>query len=395
MRVRRQTAPAPGILSVEKNGVWRCALLCLLMALPGLAQTPDQALLSHAVELHQKGDYGGAIAAYEKFLKAHPEAAAVRSNLGAALVHEGRLSDGIREYTISLAADGKNPQVRLNLALAYYKAGEISKTAQELERVRPAFPAGSAESNRVLLLLADCALRQGNDKHVIEILDPVVAAEPGNFAALFLLGTALLNDKQEDRGAEMIDRIVRQGDRAESHMLIALTQMRLNIKKAAMAEIDRALELNPGLAEAHEVKGRILFQNSDLAGAEKAFREAIALDPNSFDSLLFLGTLMRQQSRLEDARTDLERALRIRPNDVRARYQYAVLESAEEKDDSAVKILEALVKDLPGFTEAHRSLSTAYFRVGRPADGKREREIAERLDAATQASDQEKGRNLK
>ncbi|MDR3718023.1 MAG: tetratricopeptide repeat protein [Bryobacteraceae bacterium] len=375
--------------------MWRCALLCLLTALPGLAQTPDQVLLSHAVELHQKGDFGGAIAAYEKFLKAHPEAAAVRSNLGAALVHEGRLSDAIREYTTSLATDGSNAQVRLNLALAYYKAGEISKAAQELERVRAAFPAGSAELNRVLLLLADCAMRQGNDKRVIEILDPVVAADPGNLGALFLLGTALLNDKQEDRGAEMIDRIVRQGDRAESHMLVALTQMRLNVKKAAMDEVDRALALNPNLAEAHEVKGRILFTNSDLAGAERSFRKAIALDPNSFASLLFLGTLMRQQSRLDDARQFLERALRIRPNEVRARYQYAVLESDEDKDDSAVRILEALVRDLPGFTEAHRSLSTVYFRVGRPADGKREREIAEKLDAATQAKDQAQGRNLK
>jgi tetratricopeptide (TPR) repeat protein len=370
-------------------------LLCLLTALSGAAQTPEQALLSHAVELHQKGDYGGAITAYEKFLKAYPDAAAVRSNLGAALVHEGRLADAIREYTISLATDGSNAQVRLNLALAYYKAGEISKASQELERVRAALPAGSPEKGRVVLLLADCALRQGNGKRVIELLDPVMAAEPGNLAAAFLLGTALLDEKQEQRGAEMIDRIVRQGDRAEAHMLIAFTQMRLNDKKVAMAEVDRALELSPGLAEAHAVKGRILFTNSDLAGAEKAFREAIALDPNSFDSLLFLGTLMRQQSRMEDARQFLERALRIRPNEVRARYQYAVLESAEDKDDSAVQILEALVKDLPGFTEAHRSLSTAYFRVGRPADGKREREVAEKLDAATQAKDQAKGRNLK
>lgn len=382
-------------MSWEKNGVWRCALLCLLTALSGAAQTPEQALLSHAVELHQKGDYGGAITAYEKFLKAYPDAAAVRSNLGAALVHEGRLADAIREYTISLATDGSNAQVRLNLALAYYKAGEISKASQELERVRAALPAGSPEKGRVVLLLADCALRQGNGKRVIELLDPVMAAEPGNLAAAFLLGTALLDEKQEQRGAEMIDRIVRQGDRAEAHMLIAFTQMRLNDKKVAMAEVDRALELSPGLAEAHAVKGRILFTNSDLAGAEKAFREAIALDPNSFDSLLFLGTLMRQQSRMEDARQFLERALRIRPNEVRARYQYAVLESAEDKDDSAVQILEALVKDLPGFTEAHRSLSTAYFRVGRPADGKREREVAEKLDAATQAKDQAKGRNLK
>jgi tetratricopeptide (TPR) repeat protein len=378
-----------------KKRVWRFAILLFAAALQSPAQPADEALLSHAVESHQKGDYGGAIAGYEKFLKAHPEAAAVRSNLGAALAHEGRLSEAIHEYTLALAADGGNAQVRLNLALAYYKTGEISKAIAELERVRAALPPGSPEMNQVTLLLADCAMRQGKDQRVIELLDPLAKSEPDNLAVAFLLGTALLNVNQEERGAELIDRIVRRGDRAEGHMLVAFTQMRLNDKKTAMAEVERALALNPNLAEAHQVRGRILFTNADLGGAEQAFRKAIELDPNSFDSLLFLGTLMRQQGRLDESRRLLERAMRIRGGDVRVRYQYALLESDEEKDESAVKILEALVKDLPGFTEAHRSLSTAYFRVGRPADGKREREIAEKLDAATQAKDQEKGKTLK
>jgi len=57
--------------------------------------------------------------------------------------------------------------------------------------------------------------------------------------------------------------------------------------------------------------------------------------------------------------------------------------------------LEALVKDAPEYTEAHRSLSTTYFRLGRVADGKREKKIAEAMDAAIQAKEQERGRSLK
>ena len=37
------------------------------------------------------------------------------------------------------------------------------------------------------------------------------------------------------------------------------------------------------------------------------------------------------------------------------------------------------------FTEAHVSLSIAYYRLKRPADGKRERDIVQRLTAEAQA----------
>ena len=46
-------------------------------------------------------------------------------------------------------------------------------------------------------------------------------------------------------------------------------------------------------------------------------------------------------------------------------------------------------------TEAHRSLSTIYFRIGRVAAGREQRKVAEAMDAAIQAQDQERGRNLK
>src|SRR6266496_1745926 len=72
-----------------------------------LASAQDQAgqaTLSRAVELHQSGKYAEAIVAYQTYLKSHPEAAAVRSNLGAALAHEGRYDDAIEEYKQALFA---------------------------------------------------------------------------------------------------------------------------------------------------------------------------------------------------------------------------------------------------------------------------------------------------
>lgn len=178
-------------------------------------------------------------------------------------------------------------------------------------------------------------------------------------------------------------------------MLMAYTKLKANDKKGAMQEVDRAIALNPELPEAYSFRGRLEFIDSDLAAAETAFRDALKLDSNSFESLLFLGALLREQGRLKESHPLLEHAVRLQPKEIRARYQFALQNSGEGNDRRAAALLEDLIKDTPEYTEAHRSLSAIYFRLGRSTDGRKERKVAEDLDQAIQSRDQELGRSLK
>ncbi len=78
----------PGI--TKAMSLWQILAFLLLASLASAQDESSQRELSRAVELHQSGHYTEAITSYRAFLKAHPEADAVRSNLGAALAHEGR-----------------------------------------------------------------------------------------------------------------------------------------------------------------------------------------------------------------------------------------------------------------------------------------------------------------
>lgn len=376
--------------------MYRLILLGLLFTAVATAQADsDEQVLRQAVELHQAGQYAEAINDYQTYLKAHPEAAAVRSNLGAALAHEGRYSEATKEYTQALAAQPTNYGIRFNLGLAYYKMGNVDSAIKQFERVYSALPMQDPQRLKVALLLSECYLREGQDGRVIAILDPLADASSGDLALDYLLGTALLHQGQEERGALMIQRILQNGDTAQAHMLMAFTRFKANDKKGANDEVDHALALNPNLPEAYNLRGRLAFLNSDLNSAETAFRKALALDPNSFDARLWLGTLMRQQGRLQDANSNLERAMQLRPDDVRVRYQYALLCSDQGDDKKAAIVLQALIKDAPEYTEAHRSLSTIYFRLGRTAEGREQRKIAEAMDASIQAQEIERGKTLK
>jgi tetratricopeptide (TPR) repeat protein len=377
--------------------IWRWISIGLLCSgLVAVAQDGSgQQALRRAVELHESGHFDEAITQYQAFLKEHPEAAPVRSNLGAALAHQGRYAEAVQEYTQALSAQPANNGIRFNLGLAYYKMGQIGKAIENFEAVESALPPDQPQAHQVKLLLGESLLRLDKNARVIALLTPLAETDPNDLGVAYLLGTALLHDGQEQRGAELIERILHNGDTAEAHMLMAYTYMKANDPKVGLSEVNRAINLNPKLPEAYSLLGRLDYITADLAGAEAAFRKAIDLDPNSAEARLFLGTLLREQGRLEEAHPQLERAMQLRPGEVRARYEFALVCSAEGDDKRAADLLRMLVKDAPEYTEAHRSLSTIDFRLGRDAEGRQERKIAETLAAEITAHDQERGRSLK
>ncbi len=272
---------------------------------------------------------------------------------------------------------------------------DVEQAIKEFEAVHAIQPADAPERRRLLLLMSECYLRRGEDTKVIGLLDPLADSDPNDLALAYLLGTALLHQGQDQRGALMIERILKKGDTAEAHMLMALTRMKANDTKGALEDVDRTLSLNPNLPEAYTLRGRLAFIASDLEGAETAFRKASALDPIAFEPLLWLGTLLRKEGKFNEARSYLERGLQLQPNEIRVRYQFALLCSDEGDDQRAAALLKDLIKDAPEYTEAHRSLSTIYFRLGRAPEGRKERKIAEEMDAAIQARDQERGKKLR
>ena len=374
-------------------GLLTCFVLLVSTQISAQDDSPQQALRG-AIELQQSGHYAEAIDAYQAFLKSHPEMAAVRSNLGAALAHEGRYSDAIREYTLALKADPSNPGIRLNLGLAYYKSGYIAEAAREFEAVYSHQDAKDPLHERVALLLAECELREGKNERVIQLLDPIAATDPDNHTLDYLLGTALLHQGQIERGTPFIQRLLENGETAEGHMLMAYTKYVAHDKLGAMVEVKRAIALNPNLPEAYSLGGRLYFLESDKGGAETSFRKSLALDPNNFEARLWLGTMLREEGDFQESEINLKRAVELRPTEVRARFQFARLCSDEGDDKRAAELLEGLIKDHPEYTEAHRTLATIYFRLGRIEDGRQEKKVAEQMDAAIQKRDQEKGRSM-
>lgn len=362
-----------------------CAILLLFGSRETLAQGLSgeaQRILARAVQMHQAGDFEGAIREYKNFLVINPKILEVHSNLGAVYARLGRYQEALDAYKQALSLDkSKNPAIRFNLALGYYKLGMFTEGAVEFAQV----VAADATNKNAMLLLGDCFLRLGEFKKVIEVLTPLEAKFGEDRTFAYLLGSALIHDRQTEKGQILIDRILRDGDSAEARLMMGAGRLRMRDFSGAVEELKRAIALNPKLPLAYSFYGQALLGAGNRDESMKAFQAELANNPFDFEANLYMGMLLKEDQKFEEALNYFQKALRARPRELNVSYFIANTYMALGKVAEACTLLEAVVKEAPDFVEAHVLLATVYYRLKRKEDGNRERAIIQKLNAESQA----------
>ena len=339
-------------------------------------EVSPQALYDQAGKAFDAGNTALAIKLYEELLRKAPDSIEARTNLGVALAHEGRYDEAVQQYRQVLSRDPRNEAAMLNLALAYYKQADFSKarhTFDALHRLRPV-------NQQAFYLLADCDLRLGNFREVIALVQPAYDAQPDDAALEYILGTALIQDGQTQKGAAVIDRMMRSGNSAVASVLIGASQYAAGDYKASAATLRKALDLNPELPGAWTIYGRALLSSGENEAAKAAFRRALQADPNDFDAGLHLGGVLRHDGDTESAGPYLKHALMLRPDSPAALFQVCALDAATRHLEEAKSGFEKLVKQWPDFVEAHVQLAMVYARLHQTQDSERERRIVVELN---------------
>ena len=344
-------------------------------------RTADE-LFRSAVNAQQRGDLAIAVRDYQEAIRLRPDLFDAHANLAVALVHLGRFEEAVSAYRAALKLDPSDRTVRTNLALAFYKAGDFRKAAAEFEILRQ----GDAADARVATLLADCYLRLGDKARAIATVAPLEGTHPDDLDLAFVLGSALIASGKERDGLVRIERFAKQRNTAEAYFLAGKTRLRLDEYPEAAADLDQAVRLNPNLPGVYTLRGVALEGAGNEQGAEADLRKALEANANDFEANVHLGGILYLRRDLPESKKYLDRALQLEPSSAFARYQMALWKSASGQLNEAVTDLEAVVKRDPNWLQAHVELAALYYRLHRPEDGMKERQIVDRLSADQQAT---------
>jgi Flp pilus assembly protein TadD len=362
----------------------RAALLfCLLFPAVVAAQKadPDQ-LFKQAIDEQQHGDFSAAIRDYRKVLELRPTEIQAKVNLGAALAHAGQFDEAIAMDRSALTGSKDKNPILLNLALAYYKKGDFENARRQFEILHD----GQPDRLQVVILLGDSDLKTGKADAALSLLEPLESKYSQNMDFEYVLGSALIGIKGRRReGIARMEKVAKAGSAADAYLLAGATLMDLNEYEQARQDLEEALHLNSRLPKIYTLVGTARDKTGDVKDAEPAFREALKTNPDDFEANLYLGAILYKRREVDEAKVYLDRALRLKPTDSMARYEAAMLKSTSGDYETAAKELESLVKDDPDWLEPHVELATLYYRLHRPEDGAKERQIVDSLTAKQQA----------
>ena len=123
---------------------------------------------------------------------------------------------------------------------------------------------------------------------------------------------------------------------------------------------ERALALEPGLAEAYTAKAMAHVAAGAYAEADAAFGRALSLGPDSFDTHFFYGRHCMTQSRNEDAAKHFERAAALNPQDYGALGLLVDCYENLGRHDDAMRAAARCVKRVETEVAAHPDNASAY-----------------------------------
>jgi tetratricopeptide (TPR) repeat protein len=167
---------------------------------------------------------------------------------------------------------------------------------------------------RALTMLARVHLAAERPVEALSAADAATAAAPGRVHPLVVRGLALADLRRFKEAAAMADQILALGpDDAYAQRSAAAILAEARNGQPALNAAWRGVQLAPEEPQAHLVLGLVAARLGLFDLAERAYREALRLDPQLAEARHDLGVIRLEQRRYAEALGDLAEAAAMQP----------------------------------------------------------------------------------
>jgi tetratricopeptide (TPR) repeat protein len=329
--------------------------------------------------LSSLGHHADAISCLIQAASLEPKAARVYVALSNAHYRKGDLDAALRARAQALQLDATLPEARFEVASSPVIA------APQRPAVVAGVPTRTVTLSLAQAIEQAIERHNASDHASAELLyRKVLESDPVNADALHLLGVLLHQRGEHRTGLELIDRVVVRGNAsANVHANRASILISLGEVNAGEASARRALELDPthrgaqaNIALAHrkrqEQPSEAILEKSDrrnLTSAEAATNDVTLNSPSlaepaqpvsetgSIDAKYRSATFAHREGRLHEAETLYRDVLALKPNHYEALNYLGALELKKDLDDSAADLIQRSISSNPTFAPSHANLS--------------------------------------
>ena len=371
----------------------RFSMVWLIVFLVGLshadrlvAQEPSASLKQADADYREgtaalnRNDLKTASAKFEAVIHLAPGAEQGHSALGAVLVREGQLADGIRELQKALSILPTDSTAQTNLVLAYQQTGELAKELPLLAKLD-----AKAKSEKhhlsppMLISYARALASTGQSGAAVARLKEALAQQPQSAQLHDEIGSLYALQKNWDHAEQEFAEAIRlKPDFAMAHLRLGFV-LQAEQKSRAANEWSQAYSLAPEDAQVALAVGEAFANAGQDEQALPILQRAHELAPGSIDASYQLALVLQRTNRMQDSIPLLKAVVEAQPKNADALINLGLAISQAHQARDAVPYLQKAIALKPDNVTAHQNLAAAYLQINEVGDAVVELQAALRL----------------
>jgi len=225
------------------------------------------------------------------------------------------------------------------------KAIEYFEKAINLDSNFAAAYAGFADAYSVLSGYSDSYIDAETIPIAKEAAQKALALDDNLAEAHASLGQVYSNEEDYKNAEKEFQRAIELNPGyATAHQWYAMTLDYMGRPDEALKEIEIAYELDPLSIVIHINLAGKITEYWDWSRAEEIYKRAIEIDPNRANTFTYYGFLLLRQGRFDEARQMVERAIELAPNALFVLRSYGINYYYQRQYDEAIEQLQKVIK---------------------------------------------------
>lgn len=305
----------------------------------------------------------------QQLLRIAPESPAALQLAGAVELHHGSLVRAESFLTKALQKAPHLGQARRLLAETNLRAG---RPARALAGLQPLLEAERPQAEE-LALAAQAYLLAGNPAAAESLFARAAKANPDDAKLRAAVSVAKVLKGDAAAGLAELESQASSDKSTHGDMALISARLRRGENDAALEAITRLEKKTPGSAIAPQLRGQILAQRKDFAGARQSFEKALVADPAYFPAIKSLAGLDILEKKHDAAKARYQAVLAREPNNADALLALAnIARDAGAKAEEVGALLSRAIQanpteEVPRLQLIDLQLANRQFKVARDA----------------------------
>jgi len=307
---RRMYLPLVAIIAVALGAGWRFCRSRAPVWLQASVVT-GLALVLGVAAIQRNAQYHSAASIWADVVAKRPGSVRGHTNLGLALLDEGKAAESIPHFMDALRLDPNEPIVHCDLGSALVANGAVKEGIAQYEEalhLDPNFEPARAALGNVLA-------NQSNVRAALQQYQAALAINPNDEAAHFNLAQLLAPMGRREEAISHYLEVVRLDPRdANVHYNLANLLAEVGREREAISHYSAAAGLAPGDARSRINLGNLFLKQAKWDDAIATYTEALRTNPNAFEAHNNMAVALANRGDLFHAAEHFGEAARLNPN---------------------------------------------------------------------------------